>query len=72
MTEKVPLALAGRVYVNVTTENGPIQPGDLLTTSSTAGYAMKAGESREAAIIGKALGSLADKEGRVMAALTLQ
>ena len=35
------LALAGRVPVKVTCENGPIQPGDLLTTSSTPGYAMK-------------------------------
>jgi len=26
----------------VTAENGAIQPGDLLTTSSTPGYAMKA------------------------------
>lgn len=35
------LALTGRVPVKVTTENGPIKPGDLLTTSSTPGHAMK-------------------------------
>jgi len=35
------LALTGRVPVNITDENGPIQPGDYLTTSSTPGYAMK-------------------------------
>ncbi|HOM40166.1 MAG TPA: hypothetical protein PK064_04585 [Bacteroidales bacterium] len=35
------LALTGRVPVNVTGENGPIQPGDYLTSSSTPGYAMK-------------------------------
>jgi hypothetical protein len=35
------LALTGRVPVKVTEENGPIEPGDLLTTSSTAGHAMK-------------------------------
>ena len=35
------LTLSGRVPVKVTCENGPIQPGDLLTTSSTPGYAMK-------------------------------
>ena len=35
------LALTGRVPVNVTGENGPIQPGDYLTTSSTPGCAMK-------------------------------
>jgi len=36
-----PLALSGRVPCKVTTENGPIKPGDLLTTSSKPGYAMK-------------------------------
>lgn len=35
------LALAGRVPVKVTDENGSIIPGDMLTTSSTPGYAMK-------------------------------
>jgi len=35
------LALAGRVPVKVTDENGPINPGDPLTTSSTPGHAMK-------------------------------
>ena len=35
------LALTGRVPVKVTEENGSIRPGDLLTTSSTPGYAMK-------------------------------
>ncbi|MBN2482957.1 MAG: hypothetical protein JXD21_01985 [Candidatus Omnitrophica bacterium] len=35
------LALAGNVPCKVTTSNGVIQPGDLLTTSSKPGYAMK-------------------------------
>jgi hypothetical protein len=35
------LALTGRVPVKVTNENGAIVPGDLLTTSSTPGHAMK-------------------------------
>lgn len=35
------LALTGRVPVKVTNENGAIAPGDLLTTSSTLGHAMK-------------------------------
>jgi hypothetical protein len=39
--EGVPLSLAGRVPVKVTLENGNIEPGDLLTTSSTPGHAMK-------------------------------
>ncbi|MBI1936435.1 hypothetical protein HYS31_08460 [Candidatus Woesearchaeota archaeon] len=40
-TLKPAIALAGRVPVKVTNENGPIQKGDLLTTSSKAGYGMK-------------------------------
>lgn len=53
---KVPLAVVGIVPVKVTIENGPIVPGDLLTSSSTPGYAMRAG-SRPVlgAVIGKAL-----------------
>ena len=35
------IALAGRVPVKVTNENGVINRGDLLTTSSTLGHAMK-------------------------------
>lgn len=35
------LALTGRVPVKVTDENGPVAPGDMLTTSSMPGYAMK-------------------------------
>lgn len=37
----VPMALAGQVLVKATAGNGPIEKGDLLTTSSTPGYAMK-------------------------------
>jgi len=35
------LALNGRVPCKVTDENGPIEPGDLITSSSTPGHAMK-------------------------------
>ena len=41
----VPIALAGRVPVKVSTESGEIKPGDYLTPSSTAGVAMKASKS---------------------------
>ncbi|HEY4160938.1 MAG TPA: hypothetical protein VGM08_02655 [Candidatus Saccharimonadales bacterium] len=47
------LALTGRVPVKVSTENGPIEPGDPLTSSSTPGVAMKATEGGQ--IIGTAL-----------------
>ncbi len=50
------VALNGRVPVNVTTENGPIEPGDYLTTSATIpGYAMKA--TQAGYVIGRALSS---------------
>jgi hypothetical protein len=35
------VALAGRVPVKVSTENGPIEVGDLLVSASEPGYAMK-------------------------------
>jgi hypothetical protein len=50
-----PVSMAGRVPVKVSTENGPIQPGDPLTSSSTPGVAMKATHSGP--IVGKALES---------------
>jgi hypothetical protein len=37
-----PIALAGRVPVKVSAENGPIKKGDLLVPASTPGFAMKA------------------------------
>jgi hypothetical protein len=49
----VKMALTGRVPVKVSMENGPIAPGDYLTSSSTPGYAMKA--TRAGNVIGKAL-----------------
>jgi hypothetical protein len=50
-----PLALAGRVPCKVSLENGPIERGDLLTTSSTPGHAMKATELWRGGIVGTAL-----------------
>jgi hypothetical protein len=49
------LALNGRVPVKVSTENGDIEPGDYLTTSSKPGVAMKA--TKPGQMIGKALES---------------
>lgn len=48
-----PLALQGRVPVKVSSMNGPIQPGDDLTSSTIPGIAMKATNGGQ--IIGKAL-----------------
>ncbi|MBA3679030.1 hypothetical protein H0W80_02475 [Candidatus Saccharibacteria bacterium] len=49
------VALAGRVPVKVSLENGTIKPGDALTPSSTPGVAMKA--TKAGAIIGQSLGT---------------
>ncbi len=65
-----PVALAGRVPVKVSTENGAIAVGDLLTTSSIPGVAMRA--TRNGATIGKALQVYSDKDvGKIMAFVTL-
>ncbi len=48
-----PVALTGRVPTKVSSENGSIEPGDYLTSSSTPGVAMKA--TRPGQVVGKAL-----------------
>lgn len=55
-----PLTLVGKVYCKVDAESSRIQIGDLLTTSSTAGHAMKATDPFRAfgAVIGKAMGHI--------------
>lgn len=69
-----PVALTGRVYVRCSTEGGPIAPGHLLTTSSTRGVAMRAVDASRAngAVIGKAMGALADGSGLVLVLVNLQ
>lgn len=69
-----PVAMAGRVYVRCTSENGPIRPGDLLTTSSTPGVAMRATDRARApgAVVAKAIDSLEAGEGLVLALVALQ
>ena len=68
------VALSGRVYVRADTGNGKIKPGDLLTTSSRPGCAMRVTEHERAqgAIIGKAMSELSDPEGYVLVLVTLQ
>lgn len=60
----VPIALAGRVPTFVTAENGAIKPGDPLTTSSIAGYAMKATEPGP--IVGYAMEPLTKGTGSIV------
>jgi hypothetical protein len=66
------LALIGIVPVKVTDEGGPIQPGDLLVTSSTPGYAMRwsGPESCPCALVGKALEPMSDEKGVILLLLT--
>lgn len=64
------LALVGRVFVKATAENGPIRPGDLLTSAATPGHAMRCESTCEGAIIGKALQSLDTGTGVILVLLT--
>jgi hypothetical protein len=74
-----PVAICGRVPCKVTDENGPVERGDLLTTSSTPGHAMKATPVnvggveiyRPATIIGKALEALESGKGIIEAFIAL-
>jgi hypothetical protein len=75
-----PVALAGQVPCKVSLENGPIAYGDLLTTSSTPGHAMKATDQSLffGTILGKALEPFNDeissgsKTGLIKILVTLQ
>ncbi len=68
------VAMTGRVYVKCSSENGAIRPGDLLTTSSTSGHAMRATNHDLAggAVIGKAMSSLDARTGLVLVLVNLQ
>ncbi len=65
------VALTGRVYCKAV---GPIEPGDLLTTSNIPGHAMKAidRERSQGAIIGKAMSRLERGTGLVLILVNLQ
>ena len=69
-----PVALTGRVYCRADASKVPIQPGDLLTTSDTPGYAMKVTDYSQAqgAILGKAMTSLETGKGLVLVLVSLQ
>ena len=71
---RVPVALLGKVYCKVDAQSSPIKIGDLLTTSSTPGHAMKATDARLAfgAVLGKALKPLAAGTGLIPILVALQ
>ena len=70
----LPLALSGIVPVKISTENGSIQAGDLLTSSDTAGHAMRCNDPVmcTGSTIGKALESFNGNTGVIRMIVTLQ
>lgn len=73
-SNRLPVALMGKVYCKVDARHSSIEIGDLLTTSSTKGYAMKADNPTKAfgAVIGKALGSIKEGLGMIPVLVALQ
>jgi len=73
-TKRLPVALTGKTYCRVDASNDPIEIGDLLTTSSTRGCAMKAKDRQKAfgAVIGKALASVCEGIGMIPILVALQ
>lgn len=72
---KHPVALTGRVWCWCDADvNGPILPGDLLTTSATPGHAMRVTDfSRsQGAVLGKAMSRLPKGKGLVLVLVGLQ
>jgi hypothetical protein len=69
-----PLALTGKVWCRVDADWGPVDIGDLLTTSPTPGHAMRADDPVRAfgAVIGKALGNLASGQALMPVLVALQ
>jgi hypothetical protein len=68
------VALMGKVYCKVDAQSSPIEVGDLLTTSSTPGHAMKAADPLRAfgAVIGKALRPLKSGKSLIPILIALQ
>ena len=71
---RLPVALVGKVYCKVDAQYGPIEVGDLLTSSSTPGHAMKASDPLKAfgSVIGKALRPLLSGQGLIPILIALQ
>jgi hypothetical protein len=69
-----PVALSGRVYVRCSAENGPVRPGDLLTSADLPGHAMRASDPERAfgSVLGKAMTGLEEGTGLVLCLVSLQ
>ncbi len=73
-SNRLPLALTGKVYCKIDAQYSPIEVGDLLTTSQTSGHAMKASDPVKAfgSVIGKALRSIEMGRGMIPILVALQ
>ena len=71
---KAPVALMGRVFCKVDASYSPIEVGDMLTTSPTSGFAMRASDPSKAfgAVIGKALAAVDEGCELIPILVTLQ
>jgi|SRR5215212_53880 len=71
---RMAVALMGKVSCKVDASYGPVEVGDLLTTSDTPGHAMKVGDAARAfgAVIGKALRPLRDGKALIPVLVALQ
>lgn len=70
-----PVASVGRVWCLADAAvGGPVEAGDMLTSSSTPGHAMRAGDTANTpgAVIGKAMSSLKEGRGLVLVLVSLQ
>jgi hypothetical protein len=74
------IAVSGRVPCKVDASYGAIHPGDILTSSNTPGFAMKAQPVniggveiyKPSTVLGKAMGSLESGTGTIEVLVTLQ
>ena len=73
-SKRLPVALMGKVYCKVDATILPVEVGDLLTTSSTEGHAMKANDPIKAfgTVIGKALKPIREGKGMIPVLVALQ
>jgi hypothetical protein len=63
---EIPMAIVGIVPCKVCDENGAIEAGDLLVSSSTPGHAMKAPDNpAPGTVVGKALAKLVKGSGKI-------
>ena len=69
---RVPVALSGTVFCKVDAGYGSIRPGDLLTTSPTAGHAMRADDPHIRTVLGKALAPMDTGTGLIKVLVMLR